>query len=186
MNPNISCSFPGCTNPVIGQCTGYQGSCGRFYCAIHSSATLCYEHAEQKRTDEIAEKIYNDYLETASEIYGEVRTLTTISAVIFGAIGILLVLAGGQELGLLLGIGGMLIVAVYANSKQQAQVATITGEKPGFEEFYKEYSKIKGKESLKKGLAVAGALTVVALGVAAAAQQQQVRDDIRSIRSKLD
>jgi hypothetical protein len=47
-----------------------------------------------------------------------------------------------------------------------------TAEKPDFDDFYKEYAKIKGKESLKKGLAVAGMLTVIVLGIAAAGKDE--------------
>jgi len=43
MGANLACFSQGCMNPVIGQCAGFQASCGRFYCAIHSKGILCAE-----------------------------------------------------------------------------------------------------------------------------------------------
>ncbi len=68
MNLNISCSSPGCTNPVIGQCIGYKGSCGRYYCAPHTSERLCADCAKQKLQDEIAAKTYRDYLKVSEQV----------------------------------------------------------------------------------------------------------------------
>jgi len=194
-NTSIGCSFPGCTNPVIGQCTGYKGDCGRFYCATHSSGTLCYEHAEQKRTDDIAQQIYDDYLKTAESIHksaGDTPAAVVVSLITLALVFLGIGVSNGEfpTLSCLFGLGGLLVTwPIILNSRQKlAAQASIT--KPGFEEFYKEWSAQKDKEGLKKGLAVAGALTVIVLGVAGAAsnaaQQQQVRDDIRSIRNKMD
>jgi hypothetical protein len=71
---NIRCSTLGCTNPVIGQCTGYQGSCGRYYCLIHSSGTLCARCADRKTADGQAQIIYQDYVETAKNVWREARS----------------------------------------------------------------------------------------------------------------
>lgn len=59
MNINMSCSFPGCTEPINGQCMGYNGQCGRFYCAKHSVGRLCNECAIEQKKDKI-EKTYRD------------------------------------------------------------------------------------------------------------------------------
>jgi hypothetical protein len=48
----VACADPGCTNSVIGQCTGYGGPCGRFYCASHSTGTFCQACAERKAEDD--------------------------------------------------------------------------------------------------------------------------------------
>jgi hypothetical protein len=74
---NTACYVSGCTNHVIGQCTGYPKSCGRFYCREHSSEqqshlqrsienkrvnvdTLCSECAKRKLTDTGYEKLLED------------------------------------------------------------------------------------------------------------------------------
>ena len=71
MSVNIACSAPGCTNPVIGQCTGYKRACGKYYCREHSIDTLCIECANRKSVDEQAEKIYQEYLNAAEKIEQE-------------------------------------------------------------------------------------------------------------------
>jgi len=71
MNVNIACSVPGCTWPVIGQCTGYKKTCQRFYCQEHSSDTLCADCAGRKTADEQTELIYQDYLATAKKVSQE-------------------------------------------------------------------------------------------------------------------
>jgi hypothetical protein len=68
---NISCSFRDCANPVIGQFTGYQGECRKFYCAHHSAGTLCADCSSRKRADELASTIQNDYLQTFDRVEKE-------------------------------------------------------------------------------------------------------------------
>src|SRR5438045_688561 len=64
----MACSVAGCKEPVIGQCAGYKESCGRFYCAEHSAGKLCAECAERLAKDEAAQRLYDDYLQTAKEL----------------------------------------------------------------------------------------------------------------------
>jgi hypothetical protein len=71
MSINIACSIPGCTNPVIGQCTGYKKNCGKYYCHEHSLDTLCAECASRKLTDDHAQEVYQDYLRTSEQIEQE-------------------------------------------------------------------------------------------------------------------
>ncbi len=68
MSVNIACSVPSCANPVIGQCTGYQKICGKYYCREHSSDTLCFDCASQKVADENAELAYKEYLSLADKL----------------------------------------------------------------------------------------------------------------------
>jgi hypothetical protein len=77
MSVNIACSVPGCTNPVIGQCTGYKKSCGRYYCHAHSTDTLCAVCANHKAEDDRVQIIYQDYLTTAEGLEREARTTIT-------------------------------------------------------------------------------------------------------------
>jgi hypothetical protein len=78
MSVNIACSTLGCTNSVIGQCTGYKKACGRYYCHEHSSSTLCGDCAKQKMADEYAELeqrqaelVYQEYLALAEKVNRE-------------------------------------------------------------------------------------------------------------------
>lgn len=79
MSINIACSAPDCSNPVIGQCTGYKKTCGKYYCREHSSDTLCAdctkrkatderEELEQKAAQEHAELVYKEYLALAEKV----------------------------------------------------------------------------------------------------------------------
>ncbi|PKN91072.1 MAG: hypothetical protein CVU44_20875 [Chloroflexi bacterium HGW-Chloroflexi-6] len=82
MSIKIACSQSGCTNPVIGQCTGHKKTCGRYYCHEHSIDTLCSDcanqkiadektEAEQKLAKERAEAIYQEYLKLAEKVSKE-------------------------------------------------------------------------------------------------------------------
>ena len=71
MSVNIACSVPKCVNPVIGQCTGYKKTCGRYYCHEHSSGTLCADCSNQKAADEHAEAVYHEYLALAEKVSRE-------------------------------------------------------------------------------------------------------------------
>lgn len=50
--PNLACAFGGCREPVIGQCSGYQKPCGKFYCASHSTQGLCTDCSARKAEDD--------------------------------------------------------------------------------------------------------------------------------------
>jgi len=71
MSVNIACSVSECTNPVIGQCTGYKRNCGRYYCREHSQDTLCADCASQKAADEHAVLVYQEYLALAEKVSKE-------------------------------------------------------------------------------------------------------------------
>ena len=95
---NISCFVMGCNEPVIGQFMGHKGNCGRFYCAQHSSDTLCAECAKRKALDEEmerirqkAEQVCQEYEKSAETLYSRVSQqgalpaiLTSIGAFIIG------------------------------------------------------------------------------------------------------
>lgn len=76
MTAGVACFTRGCTQPVIGQCQGYKGSCGQFYCAEHSTAKLCTDCAEKRLQEEAEQaqeaeldKIVSDYLQLAEKIH---------------------------------------------------------------------------------------------------------------------
>jgi len=120
MYPNIACSVSGCTNPVIGQCPGYKGSCGRYYCATHSADRLCADCARRKMEDEIAQRTYEDYLQTAERLQREVgwvgKPILIAACVVFGLLGYGI----GQSnvgVGVAIFYGGLIITAVWAYAK---------------------------------------------------------------------
>jgi len=65
---NIACSAPDCHNPVIGQCTGYKKTCGKYYCREHSTDTLCFDCSSEKAAEEHAEVVYKEYLALAEKV----------------------------------------------------------------------------------------------------------------------
>jgi hypothetical protein len=68
MAGNIGCFSADCNNPVIGQCSGYKGNCGQFYCHPHSRGKLCGECGGRKAHEEAMERTRQDYLETAKKM----------------------------------------------------------------------------------------------------------------------
>jgi hypothetical protein len=75
MSVNIACYQPDCAAPVIGQCAGYNKSCGRYYCREHSLDTLCGDCSQQKKFDEQIEQEQNAAKEQADAIYKEYLAL---------------------------------------------------------------------------------------------------------------
>lgn len=68
---NIACSAPNCSNPVIGQCTGYKKTCGKYYCREHSTDTLCFDCSNEKAAEDHAEAVYKEYLALAENVLKE-------------------------------------------------------------------------------------------------------------------
>ncbi len=74
---NIACSFPNCSNPVIGQCTGYKKKedCRKYYCATHSTGNLCYSCASKKLAEENEVLAKQEYLKIISEMKADARSI---------------------------------------------------------------------------------------------------------------
>jgi len=202
MSINIRCAVPGCTNAVIGQCPGYKkGGCGRYYCATHSTGNLCAACAKQKLEEEtitaqkqleqeIAQKLYEDYLQTAERVNREVTQpfgillgITMIGTILLGcAINSIAVYIVGVVL--------MITLFLVMQHQVKAKVANIATTKPEFIEFYNVWNKEKLRQQRNKRLAEAGTVAAIIFGVAAATSKAshaaQVREDLRSIRDKLD
>ena len=188
MYPNIACSVSGCTNPVIGQCPGYKGGCGRYYCATHGSNGLCADCARRKLEDEI----YEDYLQTAERLRREVGWVgmpifigVAIVSFIFGfAIGrdyphpgvFFAILFSG-------GILGLLWVLPQQHKQEKLRLEEIRKTKPGFPEFYRAWKKEKNKEALLSSLAIAGVIVAgtIAGAVSAAAEDAKREERVREI-----
>lgn len=206
---NIACAVNGCTDPVIGQCSGYQGSCGRFYCAQHSVGNLCLDCGQRKLQAEAAQKVDEDNLLAADNIEnllqkGSCRNLIVVHAV--PALCAALALASynlvyeivpermididlASILFIVFGVAAAityigLYVRFFVQRRQMEKrmVSAISTSNPQFEDFYKGYK----RERLKQRLFLGGA---IALGAAAAAahasEEAQLRNDVRDIRDRL-
>jgi hypothetical protein len=141
---NIGCYDTGCTNPVIGQCSGYNRNCGQFYCRAHSVERLCGE-CGQIHADELT---LQDYLKTAETIPKPPGIPFLTIGLIFYAIlqlGAVNTSSGRDQDAL-----GRFTVSVtvalvflwmrYAkHQKCKTAIAEIEKVKPRFGEFYQEY-----------------------------------------------
>lgn len=167
MTNNVACSTPGCTNPVIGQCSGYNARCGRFYCAEHSTsyangAMLCRICAEQNDRDWNAQqqqaeiqRIYDEYLDIAKKIKKPGGCAMFIWANVSIAIGLIIMtsvapdhIAGNESLCFTIPV--LLIVFSiihFVQRKAMKQVAEIDKQKPGFQAFYQAWEKKRDKEA---------------------------------------
>lgn len=170
MYPTISCAFPGCTNPVIGQCEGYKDKCGRYYCAKHSAGRLCADCARQKQEDEIAQ----DYLLTAEKLSREIRFATLPLAILglagFGAVGYLLS-RSNQDIALAVLCGGWLFIGIWTwirqHNLEKERVTEIDRIKPGFSAFYESWKAERNKQNLKKGFTIISFIVVAILALIA-------------------
>ena len=78
MSVNLACYHQNCINPVVGQCAGYNGPCGRFYCSTHSAAKLCGECAAEKAQreadtarQEAIDRLIHEYSDIAEQVYAQ-------------------------------------------------------------------------------------------------------------------
>lgn len=74
---NVACSFPNCSNPVIGQCTGYKKKedCRKYYCATHSTDNLCYSCASKKLAEENEAITKQEYLKIIGGMKANARSI---------------------------------------------------------------------------------------------------------------
>jgi hypothetical protein len=144
---SVGCFIEDCDNPVIGQCPGYEGSCGQFYCHAHSIQKMCSECGGRKAYNDTVERIYCDYLETAKSIKKPPNAI--LSAIFIG------MLIGGMtmmNLAPLVIVCLVLICIFYCliqmdnRKKFVKSIADIEKTKPGFSEFYRMYRAEKSKE----------------------------------------
>jgi hypothetical protein len=195
MYPNIACSVSGCTNPVIGQCPGYKGGCGRYYCATHGSNGLCADCARRKLEDEI----YKDYLQTAERLRREVGRVGLPISLGILMVSFIIAFAIGQDYdsavvcaipfsGMIL---GLLLALPRQHKREELRLEEIRKTKPGFPEFYRAWKKKKNKEELLTGLSIAGAIVVAAIAGAAsdlakdAEREERVREVEEGVRRAL-
>lgn len=196
MATNIACFVPGCKNPVIGQCQGHKGTCGRFYCAEHSVSALCADCAKAKLEDDMVE----DYFNTAEQLKREAKELNRWRGCaylfVIALVSIMLGASASTEsaeaaLGAGFGvfycgaIGLVIWDSMQKRNYEKAALSQLNETKPGFPEFYRMWKKEKNKEALKTGLAVAAG--IVLAGTAAAigdsiSREERVRDIEEGVR----
>lgn len=180
--PGVACHYPGCTEPVIGQCPGYKGSCLRYYCATHSIEPYCSVCADKILRDAAIRAMYEDYLEAAEKIPSGIGCGGAFVLALLVLLCSFLVTGDFFSTGpLAIGAGIIFFLMWYTDRKKQRRVAEIAAEKPGFKEFFAEYEKQKKSESMATvltGLLVAGA-------AANAIQNYQMRQDIHEIVKRM-
>ncbi len=196
MTSNIACFVPGCTEPVIGQCQGYEGSCGRFYCAEHSVGALCVDCAKAKLEDDILK----DYFKTAEQLKREAARSTgwrfcVYLFILYALLAVTtwaIVSSGAEEVGWAVGgvmfFGGLIGLVIWEDVQrrnyEKAALSRLSETKPGFPEFYRVWKKKKSKEALKTGLAVAaGAAVATAAAIGESSRREErVRDIEEGVR----
>ena len=208
MNANISCAIAGCTNPVIGQCSGYESNCGKFYCSHHSDGSLCSDCGNRKAVHEKSLAIQQDYLRTLDVIQEKASqqswsdSMKVIGATIIVCSVILFLLTslsgGWRNLDtpvitflfasvVIGGTAGIILGWLYRKIRIRELIREFAHElekqKPGFAGFFNEWQSVRDQEALKNGFAIAGSVVATAVDVVAtegkkSADQRKLRDTV--------
>ena len=157
---NVACSVEHCSHPVTGQCTGYQGSCGQFYCSQHSKARLCWDCASRKEGDEVDEQLLLRYQELATKA-PRVGCGTWAFGITLGVVSFYPLQLMGLNAAWIPMVPFILLF-LWTNRRQQRYVSSITQSNPGFDRFYKEWR--RAKDAASRGLAGRVALGTAILG----------------------
>jgi hypothetical protein len=195
MAMNIACFVPGCTQPVIGQCAGYNENCGRFYCSQHSSDRLCADHAAKKGDEEgriadeaAAERIKNDYIQTAKEYQRQTRDWTWVWGLYcIGSFILCGLTPNYQFIQIIIFVVVSITALVYSilrGASNHDKLEKLDAVKPGFKQFYKEWRKQVNKEAMGTTLAVV--LGAIAVGIALAGDTDDKRRIQREVDKELD
>ena len=179
MNGHVSCSVPGCTNPVIGQCIGYDGPCGRFYCSSHSSGRLCSDCAIAEQT----ERLEKEYAALATKIKGFGLFVAVLSG--WGLLLIILLVSAAQR-GIqdvspygITAIIGMFVIVIIWGIRVKYKVDSADLEYPHFKEYYKAWQRKKGADAVR-------VITTIAIATVISSPQQRMQRDIHNISNRVD
>lgn len=156
MASNIGC-FAGCNNPVIGQCGGYNGNCGQFYCREHSKERLCTECSEKKLRYEIHQaaeammiEIRRDYTEAAKRVTRRAGIIPYIFMLLpLAGISLPVIFNKGHQ-DMMDGIHGFLGLVVIVtipciwyiwgqNRRAKRSLAEADKSRPNFRKYYENY-----------------------------------------------
>jgi hypothetical protein len=181
MFANIACSYSNCTNPVVGQCTGYKGDCQKYYCATHSTDTLCHSCASKKLTEENEALAKQEYLKIIGGLRKGARSIAWkifwrrnetqwgIGVILFlGLLG--LIIGVNNDTGtFFLGLGGfgvaIGILTLFSEiGKQEKTLATgIDQQKNGFLNFFTAWKIEQQKKTWSAIGAVVGFIFIIIL-----------------------
>ena len=194
---NIACSFPNCTNPVIGQCTGYKGECRKYYCSTHSTDNLCHQCASKKLAEENEILAQQEFLKMIGGMRSKARSIAWKNfwerneaklgiwiILLLCFVGFIVIeyynsdigasIAGTGGFGLLFGI----ILLLTEISKQENILATdIDKQKQGFLKFFSDWKIEQQKKTLKAIGAVFLFVFVIILAVAGSGSKNKDDDD---------
>lgn len=187
---NVSCYAEDCSRPAVGQCPGYKGGCGRFYCKQHSLDRLCLECAAPREAD----RIEKEYTRLAQGLHEEVKS-QSIPAVVFWwfcvlvpAIGFFCI-DGGEGWGVawLIVVGLLAFISVSIKQGGQADVLLAEAEKKhkGFGDFYTVWKDNKNREALQKAAAIIAIGTIAVVAGMVGSQEDRIERDVRDIRNRL-
>lgn len=131
-------------------------------------------------TDAQVQAILDEYIKTAEDVYKRSRrSVAVVLLYVFSGLGIvILCLSLGNPLlftAYLLDMGAIVVTSVFVwasvTKKESEMVREALNSRPGFDVFYGKWKEIKGKQELKKSLAVAQILTSIGIHAAGAATQ---------------
>ena len=178
--PGVACHYPGCTQPVIGQCSGYKDSCLRYYCAKHSVEAYCSVCVNKLSHDAAVEAVYRDYLNEAKKVD---KASLGLGGQWFFLLG-LPIMSGGifyEQAGIIAPIIGLALaiglVWMFRWATRQ-MVSKVAINRPGFAEFYAEYRRDSNAKVVLGALLVAGAASRTV-------QEYQMRQDIHQIAKRV-
>lgn len=187
MQVNIKCYASDCSNPVIGQCRGYNKDCGKYYCETHTDGTYCEECGRNKEEEILTRRIYEDYLNTSKPL----RWNTTFKPLLIGMFinfivfmilfivpSILMAVLGSfasesTRTYMILGwvmlecilIAGFIVFGLIwtirkTNRLIEQKLAEVEVDKPGFTEFYRAWEKNRNQVMFTQGMKIAGTIVV--------------------------
>lgn len=149
----FACYSPNCTNAVIGQCMGFDDTCGRFYCHTHSDEKLCVACAETK----LSHDAFELYCKKAEELYKYTRwgftpNLVSLAGLLLGIL-ICSLTTDNLIVGILFGgFAATLIIApishFYNIAYEHRTTRELSGRMPEFDSFYRAWKKEKKKQEI--------------------------------------
>ncbi|MGE5674765.1 MAG: hypothetical protein ACM3XM_12990 [Mycobacterium leprae] len=177
----VACAVPGCTEPVIGQCPGFDAGCGRFYCAVHDAEYLCPDCARRR----MAAALYKRYMKACAQasplwerwLFAVAGAPLVLGVGLLAATGVaaLDTASGPASLPGMAAFGAAVAAAIFGLAALQAtrvrhRVDRLAMSLPGFAEFYKAWRLKLHREVLMTTLVI-GAAAVI--GAVAAGQERE-------------